>query len=362
MSTSCAPGCASSRPGSRSPTSSRSARRQHDDDSGDRRGRRRDVRRLRAPAAARHRRLSDEERASAARRRRSATLLPTVTTLVAAPLPERAARGRAGAPRARRRRPRARGRGRASRAGNDERRRDDPGARRRTVRLPQGDEKRRAVEAMFDRVAPDYERVNRVISLGPRSSLAGPYGRGARARPSRARVLDLACGTGDLARDVERDGPRRRRRRPLGRDAPGRAHGRLRSSAATPPRSRSQPDRSTASSAASRCGTSSTSRRCSPRSRGCCAPVGASPRSTPRCPSTRSCEPATRSGSAARCPCSAGSSRATPRPTATSHDRPRYLPDAGSARRGARRRRLPRLRPGDDDRRIGPAPDGSPDA
>lgn len=71
--------------------------------------------------------------------------------------------------------------------------------------LPQGDEKRRVVEEMFDRVAPDYERVNRVISLG--------LDRRWRARTVAAldlavdaRVLDLACGTGDLARDVERLG------------------------------------------------------------------------------------------------------------------------------------------------------------
>jgi demethylmenaquinone methyltransferase / 2-methoxy-6-polyprenyl-1,4-benzoquinol methylase len=72
-------------------------------------------------------------------------------------------------------------------------------------KLPEGDEKRRVVEEMFDRVAPDYERVNRVISLG--------LDRRWRARTVAAldlavdaRVLDLACGTGDLARDVERLG------------------------------------------------------------------------------------------------------------------------------------------------------------
>jgi demethylmenaquinone methyltransferase/2-methoxy-6-polyprenyl-1,4-benzoquinol methylase len=71
--------------------------------------------------------------------------------------------------------------------------------------LPRGDEKRRAVTAMFDRVAPDYERMNRIISLG--------LDRGWRARTVDAlgltrpgRVLDLACGTGDLARDLQRHG------------------------------------------------------------------------------------------------------------------------------------------------------------
>jgi demethylmenaquinone methyltransferase/2-methoxy-6-polyprenyl-1,4-benzoquinol methylase len=58
---------------------------------------------------------------------------------------------------------------------------------------------------MFDRVAPDYDRVNRVISLGRDrawrartvESLALPRG---------ARVLDLACGTGDLTRDAHEAG------------------------------------------------------------------------------------------------------------------------------------------------------------
>ena len=67
--------------------------------------------------------------------------------------------------------------------------------------LPQGAEKRRSVEAMFDRVAPTYERTNQVISLG--------LDRGWRRRAIRAlglapgaHVLDLACGTGDLCRDL----------------------------------------------------------------------------------------------------------------------------------------------------------------
>jgi demethylmenaquinone methyltransferase/2-methoxy-6-polyprenyl-1,4-benzoquinol methylase len=71
--------------------------------------------------------------------------------------------------------------------------------------LPEGPEKRRAVEEMFDRVAPDYDRVNRVISLG--------RDRAWRARtvcslalPPGARVLDLACGTGDLSRDARSAG------------------------------------------------------------------------------------------------------------------------------------------------------------
>jgi demethylmenaquinone methyltransferase/2-methoxy-6-polyprenyl-1,4-benzoquinol methylase len=74
-----------------------------------------------------------------------------------------------------------------------------------TRALPQGEAKRRAVEDMFDRVAPDYDRMNRVISLG--------LDRRWRRRtvealdlPIGARVLDLACGTGDLCRDLTRVG------------------------------------------------------------------------------------------------------------------------------------------------------------
>ena len=67
--------------------------------------------------------------------------------------------------------------------------------------LPQGDAKHDAVEGMFDRLAPRYDRMNRIISLGLdrrwRRRAVEELGlqRG-------ARVLDLACGTGDLCRDL----------------------------------------------------------------------------------------------------------------------------------------------------------------
>jgi demethylmenaquinone methyltransferase/2-methoxy-6-polyprenyl-1,4-benzoquinol methylase len=71
--------------------------------------------------------------------------------------------------------------------------------------LPQGDAKRQAVEGMFDRVAPRYDRMNRVISLGldrgwRRRAVA------ALAAPAGARVLDLACGTGDLCDEARARG------------------------------------------------------------------------------------------------------------------------------------------------------------
>ena len=68
-------------------------------------------------------------------------------------------------------------------------------------RLPEGAQKRRVVEEMFDRVAPRYDRMNRVISLGMdrrwRRQTVDALG----LSPA-SRVLDLACGTGDLCRDL----------------------------------------------------------------------------------------------------------------------------------------------------------------
>ena len=78
--------------------------------------------------------------------------------------------------------------------------------------LPEGERKHEVVQAMFDRLAPSYERMNRVISLGQDrrwrrhavESLALPLG---------SLVLDLACGTADLCRDLDEYG-----HRPIGLD------------------------------------------------------------------------------------------------------------------------------------------------
>jgi len=67
--------------------------------------------------------------------------------------------------------------------------------------LPEGEEKHQAVEAMFDRVAPGYERMNRIISLGLDKRWRRRAIRALDVAPG-ARVLDLACGTGDLCRDL----------------------------------------------------------------------------------------------------------------------------------------------------------------
>ena len=64
--------------------------------------------------------------------------------------------------------------------------------------LPEADEKAAAVRTMFDRIAPSYDRMNRIITLGFdqrwRRSLVDALGVG-----SDDTVLDLACGTGDFA-------------------------------------------------------------------------------------------------------------------------------------------------------------------
>ena len=71
----------------------------------------------------------------------------------------------------------------------------------RTVPLPEGESKRVAVETMFDRIAPAYDRTNRVISLGLdrrwRHRAVASLG----ATPG-AWVLDVGCGTGDLCREL----------------------------------------------------------------------------------------------------------------------------------------------------------------
>ena len=70
-----------------------------------------------------------------------------------------------------------------------------------TAPLPTGEEKRTTVTAMFDRVAPSYDRLNRLISLGQDRRWRRHAINALAARPG-DRVLDLACGTGDLCREL----------------------------------------------------------------------------------------------------------------------------------------------------------------
>lgn len=71
--------------------------------------------------------------------------------------------------------------------------------------LPTADDKAAAVQAMFDRIARRYDRLNRILTLrmdvGWRRAAVRDLG-----LEGRARVLDVACGTGDFCHELERRG------------------------------------------------------------------------------------------------------------------------------------------------------------
>jgi len=73
--------------------------------------------------------------------------------------------------------------------------------------LPSGAEKRASVRAMFDRIAPHYDRLNRLLTAGLdqrwRRAAIDSVGVG-----TDDIVLDLACGTGDLAEQCAARGAR----------------------------------------------------------------------------------------------------------------------------------------------------------
>jgi demethylmenaquinone methyltransferase/2-methoxy-6-polyprenyl-1,4-benzoquinol methylase len=69
--------------------------------------------------------------------------------------------------------------------------------------LPEGDAKAVAVQAMFDRIAPRYDLVNRIMTFRLDVGWRRQTVRALRL-PMGSRVLDLACGTGDLCRELER--------------------------------------------------------------------------------------------------------------------------------------------------------------
>lgn len=72
-------------------------------------------------------------------------------------------------------------------------------------RLPSGEEKVRAVRAMFDAIAPRYDLVNRVMTLGMDVGWRRGTVRALGLTPGSV-VLDVACGTGDLCRASQRQG------------------------------------------------------------------------------------------------------------------------------------------------------------
>ena len=81
------------------------------------------------------------------------------------------------------------------------------GTAREPLDLPTGAAKTTQVRAMFDAIAPRYDLVNRVITFGLdrrwRSRTFEALG-----LPPGSRILDLACGTGDLAALAQRGGCR----------------------------------------------------------------------------------------------------------------------------------------------------------
>ena len=78
--------------------------------------------------------------------------------------------------------------------------------------LPTGDDKATAVRSMFDAIAPRYDLVNRIMTF----RLDVRWRKRTVRRldlPPGSMVLDLACGTGDLCRDLASTG-----HRPVGMD------------------------------------------------------------------------------------------------------------------------------------------------
>ena len=93
-------------------------------------------------------------------------------------------------------------------------------AARSDAPLPEGDEKHRAVRSLFDSISGRYDVVNRVMTFG----MDVGWRRRAVTElrlPGGALVLDLACGTGDLCRELQRNGYRAVGVRLLARHAHG---------------------------------------------------------------------------------------------------------------------------------------------
>lgn len=71
--------------------------------------------------------------------------------------------------------------------------------------LPQGEEKVRAVRSMFDTIAPRYDMVNRIMTLRLDVRWRKRTVRDLALDPG-AKVIDLACGTGDFCVDLTNAG------------------------------------------------------------------------------------------------------------------------------------------------------------
>jgi demethylmenaquinone methyltransferase/2-methoxy-6-polyprenyl-1,4-benzoquinol methylase len=73
--------------------------------------------------------------------------------------------------------------------------------------LPEGEDKSRVIQGLFDRIGPRYDLVNRVMTFGMDVGWRRRAVRELRL-PRGSLVFDLACGTGDLCRELERAGHR----------------------------------------------------------------------------------------------------------------------------------------------------------
>ena len=83
--------------------------------------------------------------------------------------------------------------------------------------LPQGEAKVKAVDDMFDAIAPRYDLLNRLLTFGMDVGWRRKTVRSLQLSPG-SKVLDLACGTGDLCRELAKRGYR-----PVGVDRSTRA-------------------------------------------------------------------------------------------------------------------------------------------
>ncbi|MGI8809833.1 MAG: ubiquinone/menaquinone biosynthesis methyltransferase [Acidimicrobiales bacterium] len=73
--------------------------------------------------------------------------------------------------------------------------------------LPQGDAKVKAVDDMFDAIAPRYDLLNRLLTVGMDVGWRRKTVKSLDLSPG-SKVLDLACGTGDLCRELAKRGYR----------------------------------------------------------------------------------------------------------------------------------------------------------
>ena len=73
--------------------------------------------------------------------------------------------------------------------------------------LPEGDAKVKAVDEMFDAIAPRYDLLNRLLTFGMAVGSRPKTVKSLQLSPG-SKVLDLACGTGDLCRELDKRGYR----------------------------------------------------------------------------------------------------------------------------------------------------------